>query len=147
MNLYAAYNGYTGESTVMALVLAEDETQALELARESFRRDEMSYSKYCQPRPGYWENVKVKLLAPCDKPFATRPSDGGVDLWEANDPEPVTRKGIAGDTILEHALLYFDTDGKLRIFTGHILQNIVGVALHNALSNQEIEYLVSGEIK
>lgn len=141
MNLYAAYNGYVGESVVMALVIAKDETQALDLAIASFRRDE---SERPVPRPDYWENVQVELIAPCNKPFATRPTDGGIDLLEIGDPKPVTRQGMAATPILKGGLVHLDLDGHVCIFTGHILQDVVGVALHDATPGQTIEYLVSG---
>jgi len=71
MKLYRAYNGYTGFSAVHVIVVAESETQAAELAANSFK---VEGERKCDER--YWQNIEVELL--CDDltcPFVTEPID------------------------------------------------------------------------
>lgn len=87
MNLYSATNGFMGDGIVHCVLLAENDEQALALARESFKREELLYSDgkpkpIKSVRPEYWEAVTVTLLAPCDKPFVTQPSDFSIEVWE-----------------------------------------------------------------
>ena len=75
MNLYVVTNGWTGESYVRVYVVAATEARALELARESFKRE--------HDDPRNWETLFVNhTLALDGSEYASVPSDSG---WESAD--------------------------------------------------------------
>lgn len=82
MNLYEVTNGYVGNSYVRAYAWAENEEQALELAREKFRaeRDSHEYNGKHTYKTNYWKNLTCRFLFSDDaEPFATTPDDN--DGW------------------------------------------------------------------
>ncbi|ARV43528.1 hypothetical protein BCV50_00305 [Bacillus subtilis] len=74
MRLYEATNGYTGFTYVRCLVWANDETEALWMAKEAFKKEG-------EDRHGssYYENVELQLIVDSDEdkePFCTEVTDG-----------------------------------------------------------------------
>lgn len=57
MKLYRVDNGFVGCSDVHIIIVAENERQALDLAREKFKK-EKPYNE------NYWSNLEAELL--CD---------------------------------------------------------------------------------
>jgi len=57
MKLYEVTNGYIGESYVRCLVVADNEAQAMGLARPAFLADPQAAG-----RPDYAQNLKAALL-------------------------------------------------------------------------------------
>lgn len=55
MKLYCVYNGYTGFDAVRVLVVAADEQRAIELARQTFAREQPN-------NPNYSANLTAELL-------------------------------------------------------------------------------------
>jgi len=87
VNLYVVANGYMGESYVRVYVWAQDEAQAIDLARKSFERDAIIYKKSDDAR---WDSsrFRVRYLFTADAlPFATMPSDTGFATWERGSYE------------------------------------------------------------
>lgn len=61
MNLYEATNGYVGVGVVRAVVLADNEEQALEVARKKFKETQTNgRSSY---EDSWHENVVISLVA------------------------------------------------------------------------------------
>jgi len=76
MNLYEVTNSFFGCSYVRCYVWANDQSEALKLAREAYKRDGANY------RPNYWKKLECKFLFSEDaESFATVPSDNG---WEVS---------------------------------------------------------------
>lgn len=73
MTLYEVTNGYLGQSYIRVYVWCEDETTAIDMARESFKSDD-GYDET------YYNKLRcVKLFSGDSKPFSTLPSGDG---WE-----------------------------------------------------------------
>lgn len=81
MKLYEARNGYIGESYTRCYVWAENEVQALDLARISFMAEATQIPKYHTRMlydESYYNNIQViELFDYCITPFATHPSSDG----------------------------------------------------------------------
>jgi len=74
MKLYEATNGFTGYSYVRCLVWANNEEEALKLARKSFQ--ESGQGDFHGER--YWNNIELSLIVDAEKekePFYTEPTD------------------------------------------------------------------------
>ncbi|MHB9110624.1 MAG: hypothetical protein ACYDCO_26530 [Armatimonadota bacterium] len=69
MKLYRIYNGYTGDSAVHVLVVAESKERALELAAERFKQESESR---LNPYPSrYWQNLTAEFLCECSAEYAS----------------------------------------------------------------------------
>lgn len=82
MNFYEITNGWTGESYVRVYVWAQDEAQAIELARESFKRKAESEYRVLESK---WDTSRFhveKLVSSDSEAFASKPSDSGFERWE-----------------------------------------------------------------
>lgn len=75
MKLYEVINGYTGNSYVRCLVIAETEERAIELAREEYKNDSKKCRKHIKDDSNYWENLKTVEL--CDD--TSKEYIGGVE--------------------------------------------------------------------
>ncbi|WP_066316910.1 hypothetical protein [Bacillus sp. FJAT-29814] len=74
MKLYEATNGFIGYSYVRCNVWANDEKEALELAKKAYK--ESDEAKIHGNR--YWENIELELIVDSEKdiePFYTEPTD------------------------------------------------------------------------
>lgn len=74
MKLYIATNGYHGFGPVQCYVWANDETEALELATESYKKSEEAESH----GERYWENIELQLIVDSEvdkESFSTVPTD------------------------------------------------------------------------
>ncbi len=74
MNIYCVYNGYTGFTDVSVTVLAHNEEQALQLAKDEFK----AYALNTNHTESYWNNLKAEFLGEfVNKPCVLDSNCGG----------------------------------------------------------------------